>query len=604
MNTVNCTLNVTLEIEGPFLCGSASPALWGLDTVFMRDYMGNAAIPKKHIKGKLKEALIEIQEFTDKEIDSLFGQEGRGYELSRGRLDFSNFTQPGESGRDILPHDIIHRIKMESKRGVVDENMLVALENLFPSGKSYKWEGEINYTAKDKDEAEAIAGKLKIGLRWISAFGAEKGIGFGRLKNVSIDVTTADISFSHAEEVAGVSEISLKINALEPLLILNEIKATNYLESGDIIPGNMLKGAFAEALNRNLNPEGPFTTPIDNTNVTVNNVFPSIAKYFSSIRFTHAYPSVDDKRPVVVPLTAVKSKAGYSDIAFTKPEEVTGDAPFFKGDWKGGGGPAGFGWAEPSRFVSTSTAIDPALRRALDGNLYTCRYVCPVDKDGNDIFWIADVSIDTEMISDKDKGALAAELLTAISWIDRIGKERGRVKLTALADGSTMAHEMASLINDEGYAIVTLQSDALMLNPDDMLNADGEQLKKLYKAFWEKDGLFEMEDFFAEQKLAGGTRVMRHKQSQADSYYPFFLTSAGSVFVLKLKGERENAEKFISKALKEGLPLPGWVENKYRANGKELWQACPFIPQNGYSEIAVNLKWHSDNAYKDKGGAE
>jgi hypothetical protein len=43
-----------------------------------------------------------------------------------------------------------------------------------------------------------------------------------------------------------------------------------------------------------------------------------------------------------------------------------------------------------------------------------------------------------------------------------------------------------------------------------------------------------------------------------------------------------------------------------RKYGKPIWKFCPFVPENGYSEVAVNLKWHFEKLTIrecNKGGA-
>ena len=44
-----------------------------------------------------------------------------------------------------------------------------------------------------------------------------------------------------------------------------------------------------------------------------------------------------------------------------------------------------------------------------------------------------------------------------------------------------------------------------------------------------------------------------------------------------------------------GLPLPKWALAEYGQYNRALWENCPFVPENGYGEIAVNLAWHWDN---------
>lgn len=86
-------------------------------------------------------------------------------------------------------------------------------------------------------------------------------------------------------------------------------------------------------------------------------------------------------------------------------------------------------------------------------------------------------------------------------------------------------------------------------------------------------------------------------------YYPFYLTGAGSVFVLKAT-IKEKAMQKIDEWKTKGLPIPEWAKKKYQKNGKELWQTCPYIPENGYGEVMINLKFHFDNRIPDGGSAK
>ena len=141
-----------------------------------------------------------------------------------------------------------------------------------------------------------------------------------------------------------------------------------------------------------------------------------------------------------------------------------------------------------------------------------------------------------------------------------------------------------------------------MVNPDEIVKEEqtGEKLGKLYNQYWEdaSSNSMEMIRFFAHQKLLGGYLVRRH----GDNYYPFYLTASGSVFVLKVKDSKENtAMEKIDEWKKKGLPLPEWVKTKYKEVDKELWQTCPFLPENGYGEVMVNLKWHFDRRISNQG---
>ena len=56
--------------------------------------------------------------------------------------------------------------------------------------------------------------------------------------------------------------------------------------------------------------------------------------------------------------------------------------------------------------------------------------------------------------------------------------------------------------------------------------------------------------------------------------------------------DEENARKYLTRWINQGLGLPAWATAEYSQYGKPMWKNCPFMPENGYGEIAVNLKWH------------
>jgi len=162
----------------------------------------------------------------------------------------------------------------------------------------------------------------------------------------------------------------------------------------------------------------------------------------------------------------------------------------------------------------------------------------------------------------------------------------------------------------KGEILLTLQADAIMLNPEDVrLLVIGEDLFQHYGNFWKeisgRDGAgpcLELVDYFAHQNFQGGYLYHRYfgaseREQNPDHYYPYYLTGAGSVFRLRVADE--NAARLCLQRWEHiGLDLPAWVLQVYGQYGRDLWQNCPFVPENGYGEIAVNLNWHWDKQPK------
>lgn len=619
--TVQSTIMLNLGICGPFLCSGTAPVSWGFNATFDRDYLGRPYIDRSHIKGKLREAMKEIGT-SDDDLDKWFGKEGP---MENGSLFFSNLrlkeTKLEEKLTKIPSEDKLHRIAMDNERRVVKPNALQVMENAFPGGsdkledkwieKSCIWEGCIEYIAADDKEAQDIAKEILVGLKAIAAFGAEKGIGFGLLKSVSTEPAYSSINLKHTPSASPVSQLTLTITTEEPLMLGDiRIKESNYQESMEYITGNAIKGALAQALNMACGV-CPVTKPIDVENKAINNekAFPLLAKYFSDIRITHAYPSLTEKRPMVIPYSVVVAEGKHYDVALKKDAFLPGGKlPAFQTDWKDGDYPDGFGWASPLRFAKTRTAIDDVSRRADDGSMFVYQYVCPKDEDLNDISWIGGVYLDD--IPANDLPALQSELKCAFGLLKYLGKRASRVTVD-IKQEAPKPFKTIQPLPDSDTVVISLQSDAMMVNPEDLLK-NGQtagQLLTLYKAYWEgkevSDKVFTLSHFFAMQKIRGN--FIRRKKDESSPYYPYYLTEAGSVFVLRIKNDKENMDKAQQcfKHWKEkGLKLPQWAVDDYGdADKKNVWKKCPYVPQNGYGEVTINLDISALTA-TEEGGAK
>ncbi|WP_298623105.1 hypothetical protein [uncultured Zoogloea sp.] len=85
--------------------------------------------------------------------------------------------------------------------------------------------------------------------------------------------------------------------------------------------------------------------------------------------------------------------------------------------------------------------------------------------------------------------------------------------------------------------------------------------------------------------MAGGTYLhRRHLAQRQHAYRPLVLTEPGSVFVLKVVDAA--ARPLLARWQRHGLPLP----TKVAAEHGSAWQDHPYLPQNGYGEIAIDLQ--------------
>ena len=594
---VKAIVNIFMSIQGPILCKATAPTSCGVDATFDRDHEDKPYIDGSHLKGKLREALREIGT-SNTQITEWFGTEG---ELENGIIFFNPLycaTQPKEGA-------VLHRIKMDVNRGVVAPNALLKMENPFPPGANYDWLGTITFFAPNEEEAKQIMDELTLGLKWITGIGSEKSIGFGKIAALRSDLKVMQFKLpKDINPVATTNDVfPLSITARDPLLIGDVKMKANYLESRDFITGSAVKAALAQAVNTALCIPRAAGTPLDDGNATAKRIFPLLCKYLEHIRFTHAFPSTDaTKRPVIIPLSAVFDGEKHHDVALCKgPKLINGVAPKFQTDWKENEFPDGFGWATPKRFTKTRTAIDWHTRRADDGQMFTYTYVSPKDEEGSIITWLTNISL--HAVAEKDRAALLVEIDVALELLEYIGKRNGRVTVKREQNKVIPFQVSAGLSPQDDRYLITLQADALMVDPEDMLkNQTGKHLAERYKQFWSEmsGGSLEMENnFFAEQKMLGGYLKKIRFRKEGNDYYPFYLTAAGSVFVLRTAGDR--AIEVIHSWLEAGLPVPGWATERYGLTGVPLWKGCPFVPENGFGEISVNLNWHFERR-ADKGG--
>lgn len=593
----------TLTILGPFLTAATGPQSYGIDKAFHRDGTNHPIIPDRHIKGKLRMALEEMTELTGDgfvmDIPAWFGAKsedgGYGkYDPAPGRLHFSHFrldnkTSTRESART--------RTAIHAASGTAAEKQLRSVEDLFASGAETEWKGNITFYAADLPAAEQIKKHLLLGFIWLTNMGAEKGVGFGRLKKVQAGkLTPVSANDFDAAVLGAEAQLQLRIQPLEQIMIGGVKKpGSNFVRSERVIPGGAIKGALAAGLN--LAYGRPPHLPLTAEAAQEMPDFAQLVSHYHEIRVTHAFPTlVNAPRPVKIPLSTVKAGGDFFDLALISDQIIliNGLAPAYFIDWKS---PKEFEEAAvPREIFVTRTEIDDTSRRSQEENLFTYSYLLPEDEEGRPVEWVCNVYFDAVEKSIRSQvreqfGRAAAQ------YLNRLGKLNHAINLEIYP--GIAQPEVSSYQNPAGEIIITLQSDAIMLNPEDVRSLKaGENLFALYAGFWNeisKSG-FELVDFYAHQNFQGGYLYHRYlgageRQSNPNQYYPYYLTGAGSVFRLKVLDE-DAGQKYLERWQNCGLDWPGWAKIKYDQYNRARWQNCPFVPENGYGEIAVNLNWH------------
>ena len=610
-------LTVRLTLQAPLISSGGGDATRGLNRIFYRNADRQFALQGSHLKGKLREALQELRmggAIDGVDLAELFGNENRAgnYLPEYAALRFSDFILQSNSSAPECQR--LTRVSIDTQTGTSKENFLQMTENIASVGASTEWEGKISFFAVEANQAKKLADIILLGLKWVTAVGAVKGSGYGRLENVA-QVSLAPCKPRHTFPTKPVSQrdLTLIFTFDDDLLIggVKKKKAVNYLESQYVIPDAVIKGALARFLNE-LCGNKVLTAGIDLSNATVHQHFEKLAEHFSALHILHAFPSSANAasatmtRAVTVPFSTVRaSENKFFDVALIAIPQLDpqGHAPEFIIDWKE---PEDlnkdFGLAACEILNKTRTAIDPQTRRAREEKLYTFQYLTPYlagppsNSPRPKVQWIARVRF-PELETDKQQ--LLDEFCLAIkSGWQFLGK-RGAHFTCKVVPG----HVPAKINSDprgllvDGLAIVALQTDALLFDGRTLApQRDQINLFEIYQRYWQQatEQSCELERFFARQKLWGGYLAQRYKFGP--NYYPFVLTEAGSVFVLRAK-DADRAKVFLQEFKEKGLPLPEEISQQIAAAGKAPWQACPFVRENGFGEINLNLEWHWNNSF-------
>lgn len=592
------TLNVILTLEGPFLTRSSTPGRYGIDASMAVNHKGKYMIPGTLVKGRLRQSWEELKDaagyISEDDIHHFLGKgsdEDSGpmpVEPFRGLLRFSDFvSDKGET-------HILHRIKMNEDRGAVETGQFLAMESPFAPGERACFVGTIGFAATDKKQASQFKDYVDKGLRWITSLGSERTVGFGKLVDVGISQdskqfqsTGSQAAISHMEN----GKLCLKISPSSPFCIAGPRVTENLFKSEEVIPGGVIKGTIASMWAEFLGKHGG--REIDEN---FDPVRQELGRCFEKIRFTHAFPakSTESKRPVSFPLSLVRAKDDIYDVALCDgPVLINCIAPAFEVDWKIDtllDVKAHFGWPSLRRELRVRTAIDKGSRKAKKGQLFAYESIIP-----DDLHWLG--WVDLGLILKTDRDAVERQLGELLAHgLAGLGKTKAyaSAKLEKPTSIEPAYHSMLEPLDD--HYIVTLQTPAILCDPGE-LNEESDRAKlcETYAAVWShlSENSLSLVRYFARQTLAGGQYL--HKRFQhSQKYEPYLLAAAGSVFVLKVEDSGTAGQK-IEEWYEHGLPLPEWARERYGRNGSEgdHWLNCPFIRENGYGEVAVNMKIHT-----------
>ncbi len=637
-------MDIHLTLIGPILTQSTNPGGMGLDSVVARhsNIDKTPYLPGTLITGKLRQALEELQDVVNKHVDGSDSQfnpqldnwlgQSRENDFPKSRqLYFSDFDLSEDNHRLLMRESIRDRITIEEETGAVKPQHIVMIENPFVSGQDYTFTGQLHFFSPEQ-QVNHILKHIKTGFNWFSQLGALKSVGFGQVKEVNFEnlqQNNITINLTNEQSEKGLmkneqtEKISLWIKPDYPFCLPDKPVADNLFESAVIIPGGAIIGSIATTWSHLQGQHnGRINTDIERK---------ALQENFSKIRISHAFPSSQKSlRPVVPPLSLVKVEQESSDpeleetsqnqlydvSELSNPCLINNKPPDFAMDWKYDQNTLGeypwpfirskdWGWATLKSEFRVRSAIDRESKRSQKGELFAYEQIIPEDQ-----YWNAE--LDLSRIEDKAIRMDVLEQLQSLLQQGVIGlgktKTPASIEFVRQKSDKQKQHEQniqsffrSSLTprknpNERQQWVITLQTDALIGIPENLDEKSGQDdLRTMYKNAWKKelsDNSLELIRYFARQKFSGGRYRKAIFQQKDQLYRPWLLTEAGSVFVLQANGSIDAAQKKIEKWLEQGLPLSPKVIQYYSVSPEidQQWQQCPFIPQNGYGEIAVNIK--------------
>lgn len=584
-------LDVELTVLGPLLTKGGHTAEPGIDAPLARNSEGQFILPYSLVKGKVLDALLDLNTAEAFRHEWLGQCSYRGDDPERGRLRFSDFvtTAKGANATDTNRDAVIERIKIDDKSGSVEHGMLAMVEAPFGYGEPVTFKGRVEFVADDA-EAKLVKDELTRAFREVPAFGAMRTVGFGRHDSDKLKLTPRRAEPTLKGTIPDSDVLPFHISLDRPLCVVGPKHNGNHFDSLPYIPGAVLKGAVARLLQE---VTGHTNRVIDGTV----RGFPALGAHFEKVRFAEAVPMANDatERPVVPPRSLVASAEHpeqYADAALWHDDKcklIHDRAPLFQIDWKQKTHEAvakEFGTTAIEFERRTRTAMDRDKGRSKDQQLFSYGLVVQTK-----LVW--EGAIGLELVPESQRTAVCHELNELLKYgVPNVGKTRATGSIQWLK--APTAPKIGSHTPPDGEHVVTLQTECLMTDPD-VLQGDG--LGAAYREFWREasGGALQLVRYFAAQVLHGG-HIVRRGRASGSKYEPFLVTDRGSAFVLK-ELDAANAKELLAKWERYGLPAAKWVQTRYGSDSsRPLWQVCPFLPHVGFGAVAVDLACHTERS--------
>jgi hypothetical protein len=563
---------LTITLKAPWMTQGNLVGTFGIDAPLARTAEGTLCLPGTLIIGKLAEGFRQLAALGagqyGADLASVFAHEGAG----------DNAAKTAREGRrrifigDLMlvtpvtnSSGIRTRVAIDPVEGNASEGALQVMEAPLADGADAVFVGELRLIAPEAD-GKAILDRVERALSWIAQFGGERTIGFGVASAVKLCESQAIPKIGGAPTQ---ERLRLRFK-LHDLLCVGDLRtSSNTYMSAAVIPGGAIKGAIAHQILAGLGKTGSL-------NALKNGPFPNVAKHFSALRISHAFPVVKDcgnvDRPRRLPHSWAVANEVLHDQALlddpSKPVLVANDVPNFSPDWKGrhwGMAENAVGWSEPATELRLRTQIDPDKRAAMESRLFAIGYRHHHTHD-----WVADVNFTGD---DADREAVYEELLTVLGE-GLAGIGRGGAFATVTCSEPPAQNPLP----EAGRVIMTLQTPALLRCP--VPEKTGNVTDDYANAFTSLCLPGKLKAIFIREQLRGAAFMA---EWMGNAYQPWLLTEPGSVFVFE--GVTDVAP--FEALLKTGLGIPAKTLGFYGLKqNDQLWKKCPWLPENGYGEVA------------------
>jgi len=551
------------------------------------------ALPGSLIRGNLLHSWLKLAQLSPKWISKPQIFQYLGQEATKTSPDTSNKPQRAQlrSSDNWIAEKPkqatnLHRIKIDKATGVVGTGMLQTLTAPHPVGREVVYRGWFEATL-EASQLTDLKHKLEKGLSFISALGAFKGVGFGRVLKVQVNDAIdceqdAELLNKELED-----EFSLALSLDRPICFAKpHPDMSNRFESTLHIPGGAIKGAIATRIEQLQDPQ-----------------FEILAEHLAAIRISHAHPCLTEnspgKRPSAIPLSLYfAEKTAQNKVidecfdAASESEESTLKRHNirFKSDWKEKNRNAiqtlflGMSDAQlPQRLLKVKTAIDSKTNASKDEALFSVDTL-KTDKH----HWVSNINLEAIAVENRDKfkQALCKLLAQGLNSLGKTRAQTSQIKIAKPQDSTvqpTVQQSLQSTVQKADQVCILLQSDALLFDKNTRLPATNgaNELRKIYQKSWEilSDRSLKLTNYFAKQGMYGGDYYWRRFCSPDEVYNPLLLTKAGSIFVLDIIDADKALEK-LTLWQKQGISICKQTDND--------WQTNPLVTGNGYGEIAIN----------------